>query len=246
MPKASVTPIARFVFLDTQAYEAASFNTESAHFKTLARHLKSGRLKLLITDITKTEVHRRINERCREELTSLKRLRREARLLRTANGLTDLGLFSDADLDNVPQLICRAIDTFLDDHDTTVIVATAQDAGSVFQRYFDMDPPFGTGTKRKEFADAFVVEALIDWADQQAELLFVVSGDKLFRCACQKGDHLDPVENISALLDNVASDNEKLAAFLREQLTGALDQITSIGKQEFEELGFYLCRRRMG
>ena len=246
MSKPSVTPIARFVFLDTQAYEAASFNTESAHFKTLARHLKSGRLKLLITDITKTEVHHRIDKQCHQELASLKDFRQKARLLRTANGITDLGLFSAADLDGVPQLVRRAIDTFLDDHDTTVIDATAQDAGSVFQQYFSEAPPFGPGAKRKEFPDAFVVEALTDWADQQAEMLFVVSGDERFRCACQKSDRLNPVEDISALLDDVASDDETLATFLREQLAGALDQIMSIGKQEFEELGFYVENKWSG
>ena len=61
----------QFIFLDTEAYEAESFNTESTHFKALAKHLESRRLRLVITDITKTEVHKRIDKRCREELESL-------------------------------------------------------------------------------------------------------------------------------------------------------------------------------
>ena len=164
---------------------------ESTHFKALAKHLESGRLRLVITDITKTEVHKRIDTRCREELDSLRRIRKNARVLRSANSVQELGLFSDVNVDDASTQLRGAVDKFLDDHETTVVEAMAQDAEPVFERYFAMNPPFGPGPKRKEFPDAFVVEALSDWTDQQADnTLLVVSEDVLFRNALQEGERI--------------------------------------------------------
>ena len=49
-----------YVYLDTESYEAASYDFAGTRLKALAKHLESGRLKLLTTDITKAEVRHRI------------------------------------------------------------------------------------------------------------------------------------------------------------------------------------------
>ena len=231
----------QFLFLDTEAYEAESFNTESTRFKALARHLKSGRLRLVITDITKIEVHKRIDKTCKEELNSVRKTRNKARVLRSANQVQDLGLFSDVHPDAPPTQLRGAVDKFLDDHDTTVVEAmAAQNATPVFERYFAMTPPFGLGSKRKEFPDAFVVEALIDWTNQQApNTLLVVSEDVLFRTACQESECIEPVATLGVLLDRVSSE-DAMAAFLRTQIIGRLDSIKNSAKEAFESLGFYV------
>ena len=231
----------QFIFLDTAAYEAESFNTESTHFKALAKHLESDRLRLVITDITKTEVHQRIDKRCREELDSLRKMRKKARVLRSASRVQQLGVFSNAHLDDAPTQLRGAVDKFLDDHETIVVQAMAQDAGPVFERYFAMNPPFGPGPKRKEFPDAFVVEALIDWTDEQADnTLLVVSEDVLFRKAIEESEQIEAVETLSVLLDRVASEDAALAAFLRTQIIGRLDSTKDRAKEEFESLGFHV------
>ena len=47
--------IAEAVFLDTQAFEAASFNFSSASFAALNKYRETGRLRLVLTDITVAE-----------------------------------------------------------------------------------------------------------------------------------------------------------------------------------------------
>lgn len=231
------------VFLDTQAYEMATFNMESAHFQALAKHLESGRLRLVITDITKAEVHRRIEKRCQEELAELTRLRKKTKVLRSAHKIEELGLFSDMGLDRVSCRLHRALDAFLDKHRAIVIAAMAHKANFVFEWYFAAKPPFGREkAKSKEFPDAFVVAGLIDWTDQQSEDLFVVSADALLRSACRESARLKPLENISILLDRVTSDDAglALAEFLRNQITGNLSAIESAAQAEFMALDFHV------
>ena len=229
-----------FVFLDTQAYEAASFNMQSRHLRTLAKHLESGRLQLVTTDITRTEVHRRLDCVCKKELASLKKLKRTSRVLYSAHMIQELGLFCDTNLDGTQMSLHRAADRFLDDHNTTVIEAMAQDARPVFARYFATEPPFAPGPKRKEFPDAFVVDALLDWIQPRSGELLVVSGDGPFREACDRSGRIETFEKLIALLDKVASDDEVLADSLRDEILGQIGEIQDFAKQEFENLGFYL------
>ena len=128
----------------------------------------------------------------------------------------------------------------MDQHDATVVEATEQDAAPIFEKYFKRTPPFGSGKKRKEFPDAFVIDSLIEWTDNGSQGLFVVSGDGLFVEACKRCKELYPVENLVDLLDHVASDDENLSNFLRGQIKKHLNEIKKKVKTKFEDLGFYI------
>ena len=173
-------------------------------------------------------------------MAAVRNMREKARVLRSASRIQDLGLFSDLNLDDAPTHLHRAVDKFLDDHKTTVIEAMAQDAAFVFARYFAMTPPFGPGSKQREFPDAFVVEALLDWSNDHDDELLVVSADAPFRDVCQESQSITPFEKLSDLLDSVASDDAALTLFLRKQIQGHLDSIKNTAKDDFECLGFYV------
>jgi hypothetical protein len=105
--------------------------------------------------------------------------------------------------------------------------------------YFAQAAPFGSGEKRKEFPDAFVVEALAAWAEEDGDGLFVVSADELFRKACGKREGLRPEKELRDVLDQVVTD-EKLADFVRAQLTVHAATIAQTAKSDFEGLGFHV------
>ena len=107
------TVIVEYVFLDAQAYEAASFNFASKHFATLAKHLESGRLRLVITDITKREVHARIDRNLDKDFTALKNLQKNARVMRTSPLPEVTGAFTELDRDKMAMSISEAFDNFL-------------------------------------------------------------------------------------------------------------------------------------
>jgi hypothetical protein len=76
---------AEAIFLDTQAFEAASLNFKTPTFAALRKHLESGRLKLVTTDITIREVHARIEKNARKELTAHDKFREAARIIRSSS-----------------------------------------------------------------------------------------------------------------------------------------------------------------
>lgn len=78
--------IVEYVYLDAQAYEGESFNFSSKHFTILTKHLTSGRLKLVITDITRSEVHARIDKNLETDFTAVKNLQKNSRVLRSFPG----------------------------------------------------------------------------------------------------------------------------------------------------------------
>ncbi|WP_186828339.1 PIN domain-containing protein, partial [Pseudomonas syringae] len=47
----------------------------------------------------------------------------------------------------------------------------------VFERYFSVLAPFAAGDKEKEFADAFVLKALLDLAEARGYQIHVISSD---------------------------------------------------------------------
>lgn len=166
-------------------------------------------MKLVIADITKTEVHARIDKNL-ENFAALKHFQKNARVLRSSPLPEVVGVFTELDRDEVATNIHEAFDEFLDQHDATVVDATEQDAAPIFEKYFAGKPPFGSGEKRKEFPDAFVADSLIEWTDDESQELFVVSGDDLFVEACKECKELHPVKDLVDLLDHVASDDRKL------------------------------------
>ena len=234
------TSRANYVYLDTESYEAASYDFAGTRLKALAKHLESGRLKLITTDITKAEVRCRMTDNLRGELAALRKWRRRARTLRTASRLRRTGLFVDLDATDLAQRLYDEFEGFLRTHGAICIDAIKQSAVPVFRRYFSQEPPFGTGEKRREFPDAFVLEALVDWTGRRSDDAFVVSGDKLMAAACETIERLHPIESLALLLDHVASDDEAVASFLRDELRKNLVQIQKKAAADFQDLGFHV------
>ena len=229
-----------FVYLDTEAYDAASYDFAGTRFQALTKHLASGRLKLITTDITKAEVRGRILENVNKELASLKKLERGSRVLRSASRLGRARLFPNLDATTLAKRLHDAFDAFLRTHCSICIDATKQNASPVFARYFSQKPPFGPGAKRREFPDAFVLESLIGWTASKGTDAFVVSADKLLAAACEHSKTLHSVTTIPLLLDHVASDDAALASFLRNELKKHLDLIEKKAATDFQDLDFHV------
>ncbi len=165
----------------------------------------------------------------------------------------DLGVLRGSELDGVAN-VYTAIDVdkvieerkaafidFLKKYEAEELEATAQDAGPVFEKYFASEPPFDTTKdKKSEFPDAFVVEALIKWTEDNGTDLFVVTGDEPFRDACDECDELRPLRTLAELLDHVAQDDEKLANFVRQEIKEHFPEIQKRISESFESLDFHV------
>ena len=229
--------IAEAVFLDTQAFEAASFNFASASFAALNKHRETGRLRLVLTDITVAEVRRRITEAVDREIKAHRTFRQQARVLKTAGIEITL---NELDAAAIVKSLSDAFDAFLTNAE--IISTREQEAGPVFEKYFTGAAPFGLiKDKKHEFPDAFVIQALIQWTETCNKELLVVSGDDLFREGCAACSALHTKVDLAAVLDHVAShdeDGKKVAAFIRAQLVARAEQLGDEAKRRFQDLDF--------
>ena len=229
------------ITLDTQVFVASGFCFSSKPFESLKNLTQSSRLSLVMTDITVNEVKGRIRQTVADELLLHRQFVNKAAALHNSSlGEVQTVITKLKDKAIVKDLIAQ-FDAFLKDTKAEILPATLLAADDVFDKYFAGEPPFGDAqNKKSEFPDAFAIQALGQWADDNDTDLFVVSDDKLFREGCAAFDKLHPHPTLAKVLDEVASDDEQLADFLREQAFAQIAYIVKQASEEFESLGFWV------
>lgn len=229
------------VFLDTQVFDSAGFNLDSKNFAALTKHLESKRLKLLLTDITRSEIASRIEKNVRKDVEAHDKLKKSARVIHKSADPKIAPIFDDLDPVGISGELNSVVKAFLDKYEIETLDATEGDTKSVFEKYFAGEPPFGDASNKKsEFPDAFVIQALEQWIEDNDEDLFVVTGDELFATACAANPRIHVKDTLAALLDHVASDEDAVANFIRQKLKDAKDDIGKQAWQAFEGLGFHV------
>ncbi len=227
--------------LDTQVFVATAYGFGSKAFLSLKNHFASGRLRLVMTDITVREVHARIKQSVAEELVHQRTfVNKSAALFNSSIAAVKMSL-TKFDPDDVAQDLSKQFDQFLKDTKATIIETDELSLGDVFDKYFKREPPFGNAeTKRNEFPDAFAIKALAEWAEEHDLQMFVVSKDELFQQACVEYPQLLSKGTISEVLDHVSSDDEQLAEFLRTETLKREKEIGIEVKKEFEDRYYYV------
>ena len=226
------------IFLDTQVFEAASFNFKTTTLASLEEQVEKGTVRLILTDITVLEVKARIEKTVLAQLEGFKKFKRNARVLRSST-LPEVKAALDLDDKSVIADLQQQFDGFIQRTKAEIIDTSALPAGPVFEKYFATKPPFGTGDKKSEFPDAFAVNGLVEWTKNNAELLYVISGDKPFRDACQPHKKLDGYVKLSTLLNRIIF-ADAVAGFIRDQVLERIENIKEGAKQEFEDRMYYV------
>ena len=221
------------IFLDTQVFEAASFNFKTTTLLSLKELVDKGTIRLILTDITVLEVKARIKKTVRAQLKGLKKFKHDARVLRSAT-LSEAKAVLDLHEKKVIADLHQQFDKFIQRTKPEIIDTSGLAAGPVFEKYFATKPPFGTGDKKSEFPDAFAVNGLVEWTENNAEPLYVITGDKLFRNACQPHKMLYEDETLPALLNRIIF-VDAVADFIREQVLERIEDIKEDAKREFED-----------
>lgn len=233
--------IVETISLDTQVFVATGFGFNGRSFKALRKHLASGRLQLVMTDITVREVRARINLCVADELVKHREFTNEASALFNSSLPNVQIALKKLDPDVVAKDLCDQFDAFLRETKATIIDTKNLNVGDVLNKYFAGAPPFGNAeTKKHEFPDAFAIQALAEFAESRDIPIFVVSKDKLFQEACVASPRLLPKKVINDVLDHVASDDQQLATFLRNETMKRIVEITAKAKEEFEDRFYWV------
>lgn len=226
------------IFLDTQVFEAASFNFRTTTLVSLEEQVEKGTVRLILTDITVLEVKARIEKTVLAQLEGLKKFKRNARVLRSST-LSQVKAALDLDEKSVIADLQEQFEEFIQRTKAEIIDTSALPAGPVFARYFASKPPFGTGDKKSEFPDAFAVNGLVEWTKKNGEPLYVISGDKPFRSACQPHKKLYVYVKLSTLLNRILF-ADAVAGFIRDQVLERIKDIKEAATQEFEDRMYYV------
>lgn len=229
------------MFLDTQIFVAASFNFKSAPFKALLKHFQSGRLRLLVTDVTLSEVQSNIAEEVHKEIGLHAVFIKKARFLKSSSLPEAAAVVAAMNHEAIIQDLSAAFEKFTQAGKVLKADVANVEAGPVFAKYFAGTPPFSDAANKKlEFPDAFILEALGKWAEDREDFVFVVSGDELFREGCKKFTGLIPMTDLVELLDYLANEEQKRAEFVRSRIKDNLTKISELTKDAFEDNYFWV------
>jgi hypothetical protein len=226
------------VFLDTCIFVAENFNSTAYH--TLIRLGTIGAVKLKNTDITLREIKQQIAEKVTEAIKSLLAKSSKSTVLRNFEGYSALmERFTAQKSESLARELWERVETELKAANVEIISASDMAAGPIFEAYFAQKPPFGTGEKRKEFPDAFVIAALEVWCEQNGEEIHVITTDGTVREACEASDTLYPLESLADFVDLALRRDEyveKAAEYLQEHT----DPIKDALKEAIEDRYIYL------
>jgi hypothetical protein len=229
----------RNVFLDTEAFRSTSFNYGSTPFRKLTELAQADEIRVFITDITLKEMKALIREEVAKAIRAQQSFEQKAYIIRNCRSKLIRARLEPLDPNKVEMELLRQLKRFLKDAKVIVLCTNRVKIADVFDRYFAMESPFGPDRKKNEFPDAFAVAAVRDCCTKDKQEIYIVSADPDMRAVCGDGA-LHSVEKLAEFLDLVASHNERLVAFVKEQISNVQKEIINDIERQFEELGFVL------
>ncbi|AIQ89591.1 PIN domain-containing protein [Methylobacterium oryzae] len=212
------------VFLDTQVYRKFHFNPENKLLQILISLMVERKIDLYITDITLKEIERQISEIFIGVNQTFKRANKDLNYWLKRANLEENLVNTEELADTLPQrAFARFTEAFRFNIDGRVITAATINAAEIFANYFERRPPFEKHGS-KEFPDAFVVQSLDNWCDQNNAQMNVVSADESFRKAADATENLITYENLDGLLQSFATlENRNLLKHAQKFLTTTID-----------------------
>ncbi|KDD65719.1 hypothetical protein V466_27885 [Pseudomonas mandelii PD30] len=191
----------KYVFIDTCIFEQNSFVFSKYALSKITDASKLGQIKLLISTITICEVRAHISTKSKEIALLVKRFQREAAILRSLEDLPISSAFAGVTASEIESSLLDEFDGFLKLSAAEILSVDNVSPELIFEQYFSIVAPFGAGSKRKEFADAFVLESLSLYAKSISWPINVISADADMRRYCESNPHFVYHDTINSFLN---------------------------------------------
>ncbi len=173
-------------FLDTSVFAGQGYNFASTALSSFVTVAKANGIPLLLPDATEREIKRHLRTRAVEGQKSLDDVRRKSPFLAKWRHFPQVAGPS-LDTWEVTQVAQDAWADFLKQFDVVRIGYEDVELRQIMEWYDRSAAPFGEGSKRKEFPDAFAIAALDAHAQKTPErCIAVVSIDNDFKRACDR------------------------------------------------------------
>ena len=182
------------VTIDTNIFDAARFDLcDTSTLKILENYVKSGKIKVVLSDIVVRESKRHIADQVKKICGIMRKARAAALERSTEHLITTIGLGEILRIvKNKDELISKGeemFDDFLRTINAEILGVDLIDVGLILGDYFETKPPFENGEKKKsEFPDAFIAQQ-IRKRFGETEKVVIVSNDKGFIRACGESEN---------------------------------------------------------
>jgi hypothetical protein len=227
------------VYLDTQVFQEGNFNFRSKRFKDLSDLCKSGKVRLLLTEIVVREVKNRISEEARKAINIVEKSEKAIRILKNLDVPPFRQVLVPLDKKIIIKTLIDQFDQYISEANATVLKCGDVKIEPVLNNYFEQKPPFAEGKKKHEFPDAISLEAVRNWAVTSKEDVCVISGDQGVKDACEADGLLHAFAKLEEILDLIAR-QEKLADYASSLFAKNSAEVKNVIKSDFEGGGFYL------
>lgn len=232
----------RNVFIDTSIIERENFQFTSSSLKSVTLLAKDNNISVYLTDITVKEIKIRITNAVMRTIEANKKFRKDARILRNLRSHHYENLMSDLN----PNLINHELQEQLNkwENDTQIKIISTEDVSTsdIFEQYFKGEPPFGKGKKKSEFPDAFVLNALRQWAITNVDSIYVISCDQDMEKFCSDNQYLHYLENLSEFLDKIFTSDYNVTVFIMNMISENIVELENRIELKFEKMSFWLDR----
>lgn len=230
----------RHTFLDTQVFIAANFQYDSGHLQKLTSLAQGGRVSLHLTNITIQEIEANIIKAVREAKSAINKVRKDGKILWNSKQPSFECIFAKFETEAIQFHLIEQFHQFLSEGQVDIISVTNVDIDAVFSKYFANTPPFGSGEKKSEFPDAFVIAALEQWSIENNQRMYVVSSDGDMVSACSLSDYLLPLDRVEALIELIIFEDEYVPELVHDLLEAKQDMLDEQIIERFLSLGFWL------
>lgn len=178
------------VTLDTNIFDAAKYDfEENSTLQLLAKYVRSGKVKVVLSNIVVKEAEKHIAEQGMKICSIVQKAKSDMRKIATKQMMEHIGLSDlleiSVDKDLVRTKSIDLLNKYIEDIDAEIMDTKQIDWEAIIEDYFEIRPPFQQGEKkRKEFPDAFIAEQIRKRFGTD-ETVVIISNDKGFKTACQ-------------------------------------------------------------
>lgn len=229
----------KYLYLDTEVFIQNNFQFSKGALNQILELVSNKKIKFLITQITINEIKANIKKNVTIANSAMKKLQKDGRILRNIKtNLLSTNIFS-FNKNNIENDLINQLEIFLSNVEAEIINTTNVNSDTIFSNYFSTIAPFGTGNKKEEFPDAFVIEGIKCWCKDTGNKIFIVSGDGDWENACVNDSTIKYFSKIQEFLEVMTSE-EEISKYAETIYNYNIEKIIEAIKRNFSRSGFYL------
>lgn len=200
------------VTIDTNIFDAAKYNlSDASTLRILENHVKSGKIKVVLSDIVVQESKKHIAARVKEVCGIVNIARNSALKVYNEHLISSIGMNEMFRIveseDDIIAKEEKVFDDFLCAIDAEILGTDLIDINSVLSDYFGAKPPFEeSGKKKSEFPDAFIAQQIRNRFGE-TETVVIVSNDKGFIRACRESENHLFFNSLGALYNAISKED---------------------------------------